>query len=256
MSTATATVTKVIAGFTALFEGDVAWDACGCVANEVALAALSGRKPDVGLALKVRARDIAAGRMNRSSIGQHGQYLSDIYWDLGQRGVQKMDFINYSPTPNLDAIHAQIKSAAMAGLPSIIVITRAYNLPDNEAGVAGHFVVIGGIDSTKGYLIANGDTKTAIATRATNPPLNWATWQTLVNAGIAGVITLHPNPTTPPPPPPPAPAPPTPAPDLQAEIDALKASVATARSEAAQAVSVAQDAQSLAQHLQTALRGV
>ena len=219
------------------------WSACGPVANEVALAALTGRKPDVGLCQAIVARDTAAHRFAQPG----GQRLSDIAWDLGKRGVQKLDvtLVPENGSPDLNALHTQVREAALAGLPVIIEVSRAYNLPDNEGGVDYHFVCIGGIDSILGYLVANGDTLTFIRTRQTwmtADQMRWATWATLEAAGICGAITVHPNDTPPPPPPPPAPPPPPPPPDYQAEIVALQQQVATLTAGVASATTASQTA--------------
>lgn len=234
----------------ALFEGAVAWDACGCVANEVALAALSGRTPDAGLAAAARRRDLAASRF---TIGS-GQALSDIAWDLEQRGCHDLQQIGYTDAPDLNALHDFIKRAALAQIPVIIELRHASALPDNEAGVNYHFVVLGGIDSTLGYLVANGDTRTGIAHQALyghfpgcgNLPTNWATWQTLEAAGICGAIALKPVPPLPPSPAPVESAPVAPpqaaqALALVAQASQVLASVANA-SAALQALSAAEAA--------------
>lgn len=193
---ATQNVHIEIPHFHAMYEGAVAWDACGPVANEVAVAALEGRTPDTGNAMKARARDLAAGRFTAHS----GQTLADIVWDLQQRGYTDLQVIGYSGAPDsayLNALHTLIKAGASAQHPVIIEVSRAYNLPDNEAGVQYHFVVIGGIDSVAGYLVANGDTRTGIAQHPGWPaiiPLNWAGWGTLEAAGICGAILVKPKP--------------------------------------------------------------
>lgn len=196
-----------------LFEGAVAWDACGPVANEMAVAALEGRLPDAGNAQRIRARDLAAGKFTAHS----GQTLADILWDLGQRGYNQVEYIPYSSAPDINALHELVKNATFNRWPVIIEVSRAYNLPDNEAGVAYHFVTLEGIDSALGYLVCNGDTRAAIAAHPGFPACselacNWASWATLESAGICGAIAVKPKGWTPavvpaaPPVTPPAPA--------------------------------------------------
>lgn len=190
------TVHIEIPHFTAIYEGAVAWDACGPVANEVAVAALEGRTPDTGNAAKARARDLAAGHF---TVGG-GQPLSGIIWDLQQRGYTALEIIPYGEPANNAALHDLVKKGALAGLPVILQVARAYNLPDNEANVQYHFVVVGGIDSVAGYLLANGDTKTGIARHPAWPayiPTNWATWATITAAGVCGAILVKPKPGAP-----------------------------------------------------------
>ncbi len=208
MTTAAPAATTVdiqIADFRALYEGAVEWDACGPVAGEVAIAALQGRAPDIGRAQQAVARDLAAGRFSRGS----GQTLDDIAWDVEQQGFTQLSIVPYSDTPDLNAIHALLKEGGLNRWPVIFQVVRAYNLPDNEANVDVHFGVSGGINSALGYLVANGDTQTGIANGqyhgwpgAFALPLNWATWATLQNAGIAGAILVHPQGWQPAPPPP------------------------------------------------------
>src|SRR5579862_3725129 len=150
---ATTLVDVEIPNFRALYEGAVEWDACGPVAGEVAIAALQGRAPDIGNAQKAIQRDMAAGKFSRGS----GQTLADIAWDLEQQGFTQLSIVPYSDTPDLNALHALLKEGGLNKWPVIIQVVRAYNLPDNEAGVDVHFVVSGGINSIKGYLLANGD---------------------------------------------------------------------------------------------------
>lgn len=229
MTTATPTTTSqavhsVMPQFHALWEGAVNWSACGPVANEVAVAALQGRTPDPDNAKAVVARDAAAGRFHQPG----GQNLSDIAWDLNERGFKQLAVVPYSATPDLNAIHALLKEGGLNKWPVILQVSRAYNLPDNEAGVRYHFVVSGGIDSTLGYLLANGDTKTGIALQpqwpaSTHIPLNWASWSVIENAGVCGAILVHPADWTPPPPP--APADPDEA-DEAAKLAALKSQIA------------------------------
>src|SRR5579859_6008115 len=119
MSTAVApastqAVHQTIPGFTALYEGAVNWSACGPVANEVAVAVLEHRKPDVGLAKEAVTRDTAAGR-----FGKGGQRLADIAWDLGQRGYVHLDVVPFSGSPDLTALHNAVRAGALAGFPVI-----------------------------------------------------------------------------------------------------------------------------------------
>lgn len=211
MTTAAPPVDIEMSPFAALYEGAIGnWASCGPVANEVACAALDKRMPDIGNVQKIIARDSAAGRFTNGS----GQSLGDIYWDLQQRGFKPavMTMINYSNSPNLDALHNLLKEGGLNKWPVIFQVSKAYNLPDNEGGVNYHFVVSGGINSTFGYRIANGDTRTGIADSKYHSfpgafalPLNWATWTQIAAAGICGAILVRPQDWQPPAPSEPAP---------------------------------------------------
>lgn len=61
-----------------------------------------------------------------------------------------------------DAIHQTL--LAHAGRDGVVLeVELAYKLVDNEPGVYRHFVAVGGIHPTRGYLIANGDTLDSLA---------------------------------------------------------------------------------------------
>lgn len=61
-----------------------------------------------------------------------------------------------------DAIHATLLNHAGRD-GCVIEVELAYNLTGNEPGVHRHYVAIGGIHPTRGYLVANGDDVMALA---------------------------------------------------------------------------------------------
>lgn len=196
IAAAAAAVHLTIPGFTALFEGAVDWRACSAVAIEVACAANERRAPSAANAKAIWNTMIAAGQVSRdkNTGAVTGADLAHIHWYLSQKaGYTHLDWMDYSATPNRDAIHAILKDAALCSQPTIVILTNGQAMPNNEAGVHGHFTAQGGIDSTEGYLTANGDTQTAISTGNVHPPLNWAGWDTLVAAGVAGIIRVYPK---------------------------------------------------------------
>lgn len=198
-----------IAGFEALSEHGH-WDACAIIAemdalNICAWAATKFTPPGNVSAQVVswRAEYLAAinptTRKPRFTPGE-GTTLGNIYWHLTKHLAHLAAYIPYSDTPNMDALHTVIKAQMVAGDPVILQVTRAYNLPRNEKGVDVHFVTLGGIDSTAGYLVANGDTTDALASAELIVPTYWATWAQLVAAGLCGAIALDASykPATPP----------------------------------------------------------
>ena len=216
----------------ALFEGAVNWSACSAVAVECAVAGRQNRIPDAGNARAIWAAMLAAGQ----TTSGHGATLEQCAWALRQRGMHNLEILDYPA--NLDALHTLLKAAGVAGDPVVLLVTNGQALPDNEAGVHGHFVVSAGIDSARGYLIQNGDTRTAIANQAhyrqfpacSDVPTNWANWVTLVAAQVCGAIRVKAN--TPPPAPTPV-APTTPPQVAQALALVEQASVALQTAEAA-----------------------
>lgn len=192
------------------------WDACAIIAEIAALHACPwatlhswGDPAGIsGLVKSWRNEYIAAGRW---TVG-HGTTLGNIYWHLAvKHGWQERlaGYIPYSSTPNMAALRAFIKQHTYHQRPVILFIGKASELADNEAGVSGHFVTLGGIDSTLGYLTANGDTLAGLKSGVgALIPTEWNTWQRLAAAGVNGAIALdrawHPPVAATPPPPPPA----------------------------------------------------
>lgn len=243
MSTATAPAVHVQIPYLeghALFEGAVNWSACSAVGVECAVAGRQQRTPDAG-----NARAIwAAMKANAETTGNGtGASMPDVVWALNERGYHNLDVLYASA--GLEPLHQLLKDAGVAGDPVILLVTNGQALPDNEAGVHGHFVVSAGIDSARGYLILNGDTRTAIANQAhylTFPacgqaPTNWATWSTLVAAQLYAAVRVKASAPAATPAPTPAPTP-EPAP----QTPATPPQVAQARSDLQQASSAIQAA--------------
>ena len=136
-----------------------------------------------------------------------GCYLSDIYWHLTEYVKAPIaGYIPYAEPANLDALHTFIKRHMLLQNPVIVEVGRAYNLPQNEAGVNYHFVTLAGIDSDAGYLVLNGDTREALTTAHNIVQAYWASWATLQAAHLCGAIAVKrivptPPPVTPTPPP-------------------------------------------------------
>lgn len=226
-ATSGASVHKVVSGFTAITEQGH-WDACSIIAEIAALHPAPWCKihswgDPAGLSGLVKAwrnEYIAAGRWDIDALGKgHGTSLANIHWHM----AVKHPFHLAGYLPSLDAptssdheqLHSFVKDNVYAGNTVIVFVTRAYNLPHNQAGVQRHFVTLGGIDSKLGYLVANGDTDEGIAAAAgTVIPCHWATWGQLLAAGVNGAIAVDvgwkppvPIPPTPIPTPTPTPVP-------------------------------------------------
>ncbi len=212
-----------IPGFVALSERGH-WDACSVVAEIDALHVCPWN------AVPLAENSIDAWRWQYVQHGKWSYYngkpigttLKNIYWHLTETAIHAhiAGYIPYSDTPNLTALHAFVKQHTLAQNPLIVQVVNAQALPHAEQGVYSHFVAIGGIDSVKGYLVANGDTVDALQTTALTVPLYWATWAQLVAAKISGAIALQRivAPAPAPPPPPPVTPPPTPPIGLAAAI--------------------------------------
>ena len=179
------------------------WDACGVVAELAALHAC----PWSGVKFPTAASGPATVKAWRQQYVDAGHwrgggcYLSDIYWHLTTHNRHVDAYLPYSDTPNLTALHTFIHTWTLKAHPVIIEVSNAAALPHNEQGIRYHFVCLGGIDSDAGYLVANGDTDAALTTTKLWVPTYWATWATLVRAGICGAIAINRDYTPPAPPP-------------------------------------------------------
>ena len=229
-------VERIIPGFAALSEQGH-WDACAVVAELDAIHACKWATIDAwgdptalsGLIKSYRNDYIAASRW---TVG-HGTTLGNIQWHLATHKGWAPRLAGYIPTvnsPNLTALHDFVKRNTYQGNPVILFISRAYQLTKNEAGVYGHFVTLGGIDSTRGYWTGNGDTLDGLRSAAgAIIPCQWNTWAQLVAAGINGAIALDASYASPAPPTPPAPPVVTPPPsDSSPDLHTLAAEALSA----------------------------
>jgi hypothetical protein len=109
------------------------------------------------------------------------------------RDIRKLDAVYANRYgDSLDNIHKTLlEHAGRDGI--VLQVNRAYNLTGNERGVNSHFVAIGGIHPTQGYLVANGDD-----VRATNAygghgkiiPCRWMSWATIASAEPVAVALV------------------------------------------------------------------
>lgn len=133
------------------------------------------------------------------STGHHtsgGALLAHIYWHL-TGSAHKLDatkarVVKFVDTVKitLDKLHDAIKTALAAGQTVITYLGRALALPDNEHGVYGHFIALGGIDSDLGYLVGNGDELEALGGHGIIPT-HWVGWDQLVAAQVNGMIAIQ-----------------------------------------------------------------
>ena len=214
-----------IPGFQALSEQGH-WDACAVVAELDALHVCTWRnEPLVENTINAwRWQYVQARRWTAGA----GTTLSNIYWHLTQTPIRAhiAGYIPYSGSPDMAALHTFIKTQMLAQNPVIVEVSNAAALPHAEQGVRYHFVCLGGIDSTQGYLVANGDTLDAIQNKpGAIVPTYWATWAQLTQAGVCGAIALQRVVTPPPPPPPPPPVPPIGLQDAITQAEALLAAL-------------------------------
>lgn len=197
----TTTVHIVVPGFTAITEfvpahpGQAAiTDDCGPCASECCIAACQHRAPSTANMVDIRKRDIEHGWFTPNG----GQDLHHVYLD-----ATELAGMSVKETPqgsSLDVVHAALREACLRGNPCVVDLFNAGNLPQNETTVRRHFIAIGGIDTQRGYLIANGD-----HAPPTFGPVGtyWVTWDALAKAQPVGLLEYH----MPAPPPHPLPTP-------------------------------------------------
>jgi len=213
-----------IPGFAALSEQGH-WDACAVVAEADALhvCGWNGVKLESNTIDAWRWQYVQQRNPIRWTQGA-GTTLGNIMWHLAYMHADHIaGYIPYSGQPNMDQLHNFVKAQSLKQNPIIIEVSNAQALPHAEQGVHYHFVTLGGIDSTLGYLVANGDTLDALRGPAgAIVPTYWATWSTLALAGICGAIALDRGYAVPTPPPPPPPG------DSSPDLHALAGDVLTA----------------------------
>lgn len=133
------------------------------------------------------------------NTGHHtsgGATLDHIHWHL-TGSAHKLDakrarvakYIGTDKIP-LAQLRAEIIAALVKGQTVITYLGKALALPDNEHGVYGHFVALGGVDSDLGYLVGNGDTTDALGGHGIIPTY-WHGWNELAAAEINGMIALE-----------------------------------------------------------------
>ncbi|HEY1388399.1 MAG TPA: hypothetical protein VGF38_07630 [Ktedonobacterales bacterium] len=133
------------------------------------------------------------------NTGHHtsgGAALDHIHWHL-TGSAHKLDpkkarVAKYIGTDKiaLAQLRTEIIVALVKGQTVITYLGKALALPDNEHGVYGHFVALGGIDSDLGYLVGNGDTTDALGGHGIIPT-RWHGWNQLAAAEINGMIALE-----------------------------------------------------------------
>ena len=133
------------------------------------------------------------------NTGHHtsgGATLDHIHWHLTgsahRLDANKARVAKYIGTDKiaLPQLRAEIIAALVKGQTVITYLGRALALPDNEHGVYGHFVALGGVDSDLGYLAGNGDTTDALGGHGIIPT-HWHGWNELAAAEINGMIALE-----------------------------------------------------------------
>jgi len=186
-------------GLAALTETDGHGDTCGPIVL------LDYRHLAHGVPLDVTTLDAARAELIRWGLmdapGLPGMTIQQLAAALSQHyQVEPIKVVGYGG--DMSAFHNELERLGDTHQLVIVLHTDAAKLPDNQPGVANHFTLIGGIDSTEGYWTCNGDTETALRSGGVTSPV-WYTWAQLEASQPAGYIllpALDPPATTPPPP--------------------------------------------------------
>lgn len=156
-----------------------------------------------------------AGLIDTPSV--RGMTVDMLASALRRWGVTPVKVSSYNPNLDFQVFRHDLITALLAHQLVIMETSVGQALPDNQPGVFYHFVLIGGIDSTLGYWVANGDSETALRTNGVVPP-TWMGVGALAASKPVGYVIL---PTLDKPAPPPPPAPPTPPPPPAPEPPSL-----------------------------------
>lgn len=188
-------------------DGD--WSACGPYAEGACLATVKKVAFTGALENEIIARMTAAQRFQNPGGCTIEELLADI--EANEPTVKADLVAGYGLS--VDAYHEALKNVMLRGNVAVIYLENAQGLPNNEQGVHGHFVALGGIDSAEGYYVLNGD---RVPDNQPNAAY-WVDWDGIANAGIGAVLEVvvpwYSGPSGPAPQPPtPAPEPPAPAP--------------------------------------------
>ena len=151
---------------------------------------------------QLRAELISLGFMNVGN--EAGMTITQIDAALRHYGVTPVKVVPYDANLSQAQFHSDLILSLVSHQMVIYETSKAFALPRNQGGVQYHFVLVGGIDSTAGYWVANGDTVDALQSQTAVDP-TWVGIGPIEASGPCGYIVLPSLDVvvTPPPPPPP-----------------------------------------------------
>jgi hypothetical protein len=91
-------------------------------------------------------------------------------------GVTPVKTVGWTGSLSWQTFHSDLISALLSHQLVIVLVQRAFNLPDNQPNVNDHFLLVGGIDTNLGYFCCNGDTKTALQHGGIVSPVWYTSW--------------------------------------------------------------------------------
>lgn len=178
-----------LANFTGLSEFAAGHnDCCGPCAEEVALAVVEKRAPSATHMNAIRTRGIAEGWFKPKA----GESVEGVYNDVLKYQRMQAELIAYGSSQT--SIRQKSIDAILSGNPVVLNLTTAHAVRHVEPSVNGHFVTLGGYDtSSDSFLVANGDyylgpARGVIVLGST--PTYWVPWSELSQGGANGAVIL------------------------------------------------------------------
>lgn len=118
-----------------------------------------------------------------------GMTISQIAAAFEHYGVKPVKVVTYNSALPFDQFHTDLISSLTNHQMVCYETTYALKLPNNQAGVDYHFVLLGGIDSLLGYWMANGDAYYALGNPGYVAPY-WVGVQPIQASVPCGYIVL------------------------------------------------------------------
>ena len=173
-------------GLLALAEDDGHGDTCGPIIMLDYLHLLNGQVLDYAATDALRSRLIADKLMGTSGGMTLGEIVTAMQRYFGVPTIKYVPWNDNSATV-LAQLHGDLIAALEAHQLVALETHNAAALPGNQPGVQNHFILAGGIDSAKGFLICNGDLLSVLAAGRSNPAQQpvWVSWDSLVAAQIS-----------------------------------------------------------------------
>jgi hypothetical protein len=185
---------RVLPDFKGLSEFWGFHDACGPDALLMNLHCLSGYRLD-GPAVDALRQDM----LRRGLFAPGGTTMRKIAQEARDLGYRVDDSLAGWSLSHVDAIHEALKQhagcvdgdGAMHGV--VLQVNAAHNLIGNEPSVMSHFVAVGGMDASAGYLIGNGDDVNALNSHNGHGkiiPCRWMGWDVLASAQPTALLVV------------------------------------------------------------------
>lgn len=161
-------------GLAAMPETDGHGDTCGPIVIADYLHLLGRFNLTIANIDSLRQDLITWGLMDvRNSNGvEVGMTLSQIYAAFTDHfKIKPVKYVGFNENLNFNTFHQDIIHALTNKQLVVYETANAAALPDGQRRIKYHFVLLGGINSLKGYLTCNGDTYTALKSKVPVSPV-------------------------------------------------------------------------------------